>query len=249
MEPTTEQRNTSFVWLKGFADVLLSPQQLVGTLGSHAGKVSTMALLIATAASVLTNWFYATSPALRQQMVRLAEQRLDAYIAKHSELTDEQRQELRRHVREGLQFGLVRSIAGGIGANAIAFLSLMGLLWLLQPVMGVRWSALRFAVLVTAFSYATLWGSVGEVVSAAMQALGQSLRVQPSLAALVSPEADPVLFATLSRVHGGALVQYGVVGFLLARAAAVPLWRGVLWSVAAWCLWLAAIYGMGRLAA
>lgn len=234
-------------WVRGFLAVVAAPQQVVPLLGAQAGKVFVMALLLWTGASVLTNWLYATSSALRHQLQELAQQRLEAYMAKYPELTAEQRQGLRQQLQEGMRFSLPRSLLGGLLTNVVALLSLAGLLWLLQPLVGVRWNALRFGILVTALGYASLWGIVGEVVAAAVQVLGHSLRWQPSVALVVEPTQQPLLFSILSRIHLGAVVQFGIMGFLLAQGAAIPLWRGMLWSYAAWALWLASIYGMGAL--
>ncbi len=242
-EESTQRR----AWLQGFAAIVSAPRQVVPLLGQQAGKVFVTALLLWTGAAVLSNWLYTTSSAVRHQLQELAQQRLEAYMAKHPELTAEQRQELRQRLQEGVHFSLTRSLLGGLFANVVALLSLLGLLWLVQPLVGVRWSVLRFGILVTALGYAGLWGAAGEVVAAALQVLGQSLRLQPSMAIFVDPEQQPLLFSVLSRIHLGAVVQFGMTGFLLGQAAALPLWRGLLWSYAAWALWLAAIYGMGAL--
>ncbi|MCS6966367.1 MAG: hypothetical protein NZ473_06345 [Candidatus Kapabacteria bacterium] len=241
------QSADKFAWLKGFAAVVTTPAQLVDSLGVYAGKVFVMALLIMTAASVLTNWFHTNTPALRHQLGQLVEQRLEVYIAKHPELTAEQQSQLRQRLQEGLGFSLPRSLVGGLINNTVMLLSLLGLLWLLQPVLAVRWSALSFAVLVTALGYVSWLGAAGEVLSAALQVLGQSLQVQPSLGAFWSAQEEYLLFSVLSRVHLGAVAQFGLLGFVLARAAALPTWRGMLWSYAAWGMWLGAIYGVGAL--
>lgn len=234
-------------WLRGFAAVVTEPRQVLPLLGKQAGRVFVAALLMLTAVSVLTNWLYFRSVPIRQQFEQLVQQQLERYLERHPELSPEQQATLRQQLQQGMRFSLPRSLLGGVFSNTIALLSLAGLLWLVQPLVGVRWSALRFAVLVTALGYTSLWGAVGEIVAAALQVLGHSLQVQPSLAAFVVPEEQPVLFSVLSRIHLGALLQFGLLGTLLARAAEMALWRGMLWSAAAWGLWLGALYGMGVL--
>ncbi len=204
-----------------------------------------MALLVSTGASVLTNWLYAHSWALHRQMVEIARQRLEAYIAQHPQLTPKQQQELHQQLQLGMRFSLPRSLIGGLFSNTVALLSLLGLLWLVQPLVWVRWGGLRLGVIVTAFGYTVLWSACGEVLTAVFQVIGGSLQVQPSLAAFVVPEQQPVLFAALSRFHLGTLLQFGILGFLLKQAAALPLWRAMAWSYSALLLWVAAIYGMG----
>lgn len=241
----TEGAGQRWSWLRGFAAVVTEPAQLPPLLGSHAGKVFIAALLVLTATSVLTNWLYWRSVPIRQQFEQLAQQQLERYIERHPELGSEQQAALRQQLQQGMRFSLPRSLFGGLFSNLMTLLSLAGLLWLLQPLVGVRWSALRFAVVVTALGYASLWGALGELVNAALQVLGNSLRVQPSLGAFFVPEQQPLLFSVLSRIHLGALLQFGVLGFVLAQAAGIALWRGILWSMVAWGLWLGALYGMG----
>jgi len=249
-EPSAEQSGAGkWGWLKGFSTLWVAPRRVLPLLGSQAGKVFVAALLLMTAASVVSNWFYAVAPGLREQFGRIVMQRVEQYIAKHPELTAEQQQELRQRVQQGMGFSLTRSLVGGLISNAIVLLSLLGLLWLLQPLVAVSWKQLGFAVLVTALGYVSSIGAAGEVFSAALQALGQSLRVQPSLGALVVPEEQPLLFSVLTRVHLGALLQFGVLGFLLAQRAEIALWRGMLWGYGAWGIWLGLTYGLGALMA
>ncbi|MCS7176316.1 MAG: YolD-like family protein [Candidatus Kapabacteria bacterium] len=236
-QPTSER----IAWLQGVR-YLLRPSHLVPLLGAHAGKVFAMALLCMTGASVVVNWLYAENPTLREQMRRMAEQRLEDYFARHPEITEQQRAEIRQRLQEGLAFSLPRSLLGGLFTNVITLLSLAGLLWLLQPLVGVQWKSLSFAVLVTALGYCSLVGAAGEVITAVVQTLGGSIQIQPGLALFVPYEADPTLFSVLSRMHVGAIAQFGMLGYLFGRVAAIPLWHGMVWSFAAWGLWLGAIY-------
>ena len=242
VKPPVQQR---WQWLRGFADVLLEPGRLGRLIGAQAGKVFVAALLLLTTVSVVTNWLHSRSAPIRLQFQQLAQHQLERYLERHPEFTVEQRTALQQQLQQGLRFSFVRSLFGGLFSNAMTLVSLAGLLWLVQPLVGVRWGTVRFAAVVSALGYASVWGALGEIVSAVAQVLGQSLQVQPSLALFVVPEQNPVLFALLSRIHLGALVQFGVLGSVLSRVSDIPQWRGILWSALAWGLWLGALYGMG----